>query len=250
MVTLGPCGRRGNKFVQTVDNQIEMLYKDDVCLDVSAGNETLGGFVMAKECDCSTSIRSNQKWSFDYTDNVETARRRMNVRRNDETSEESIEEPDTTDEDECGWTSLEELGSDPISARRRTIHRSTVEPDTSDEDSVESTEEQNTNNEGFEDSSEECSNGLYDESSEESNTRKAMKKQRKNQDSEEGTEEPDTNNDDYECSIEESSEESNTRKAMKKQRKNQDSEEGTEEPDTSNDKPYVLMVQNNSNIFI
>jgi len=81
-----------------------MLHKDDVCLDVSAGNETLGGYVMAKKCQCSNNeIRPNQLWSLDYTNNVEAARKRPASRKaidpkDDEESDESTEGPDTIDD--------------------------------------------------------------------------------------------------------------------------------------------------------
>ena len=66
MVTWGPCGhRRGNQFVKNANNQIEM-YRDDVCLDISAGNDTLGGYVMAQKCNSAKTKRFiNQKWSFE-----------------------------------------------------------------------------------------------------------------------------------------------------------------------------------------
>ncbi len=106
MVKLGPCvGRRVIPFVKNVYDQIQMLHKDDVCLDVSAGNETLGGYVMAKKCQCSNNeIRPNQLWSLDYTNNVEAARKRPASRKaidpkdDDEESAESTEGPDTIDD--------------------------------------------------------------------------------------------------------------------------------------------------------
>lgn len=80
MVTLGSCGRPGNQFVQNVHNQIEM-FKDDVCLDVSAGNDTLGGYVMTKKCNCANSKRLNQKWNFESTKNKHQTKKKNAFRR-------------------------------------------------------------------------------------------------------------------------------------------------------------------------
>jgi len=46
-----------------------------MCLDVSADNDQLGANVMTKKCNVISSNKLNQKWSFDYTTNVEKARK-------------------------------------------------------------------------------------------------------------------------------------------------------------------------------
>ena len=100
-MTVGPCGasgthgsRRGNKFVYNhLSNQIEN-YKDDVCLDISTDNDILGANVMTKKCNVISSNKLNQKWSFDYTTNVEKATK---PKRNED-FEEGTKGPDTNNE--------------------------------------------------------------------------------------------------------------------------------------------------------
>jgi len=82
-VELGPCDSEGNHFAQNFEGQI-VIYQneadeDGVCLDVSAG-----GNVMASKCYCTMMTnRLNQKWSFDYTNNVETAaKKKTGARKN------------------------------------------------------------------------------------------------------------------------------------------------------------------------
>ncbi len=71
-VTWGPCdpegpGRGWPRFIRTAINTVEMynLKYGSVCLDVSAGNDTLGGYVMAKKCNFADETELNQKWSFE-----------------------------------------------------------------------------------------------------------------------------------------------------------------------------------------
>lgn len=66
--------RRGESFVYNhVSHQI-VNHKEDLCLDIGDGTDTLGGNAVAKKCYDIGSKRLNQKWSLDYiTNNVEKA---------------------------------------------------------------------------------------------------------------------------------------------------------------------------------